>query len=95
MAKVSRIVKATPAVDLAGGHGWPGYFGNVEENPPINLDDARADVMGAMPVVIGFDMAPATERHVIEPSFDLLAPCFSHASADYGAPRMREVAELF
>ncbi|WP_255566812.1 hypothetical protein [Rhodovulum sp. 12E13] len=39
-------------------------------------------------------MAPTTEQHVIEPSFELLARCFSHASADYGAARRREVSEL-
>jgi hypothetical protein len=58
--------------------------------------DLRSDgVMGATPVIIGFDMAPLTESQATEIAFGLSAPHFSDTSEEYDAARMKEVAELF
>ncbi|MEQ8291779.1 MAG: hypothetical protein RIA08_06200 [Roseovarius sp.] len=57
--------------------------------------DLRSDgIMGATPVIVGFDMAPLTERQAIEIAFGLSAPQFSDTSEEYDAARMKEVAEL-
>lgn len=58
--------------------------------------DLRSDgIMGATPVIIGFDMAPLTERQATEIAFGLFAPLFSDTSEEYDVARMKEVAELF
>lgn len=58
--------------------------------------DLRSDgVLGATPVVIGFDMEKLTKRQAIEMAYALSAPIFSDSSHSYDAARMREVAELF
>jgi hypothetical protein len=58
--------------------------------------DLRSDgIMGATPVIIGFDMAPLTEKQATEIAFGILAPHFSDTSEEYDAARMKEVAELF
>lgn len=58
--------------------------------------DLRSDgIMGATPVIIGFDMTPLTEEQATEIAFGLSAPQFSDTSEEYDAARMKEVAELF
>lgn len=60
------------------------------------LVDLRTDgIMGATPVIIGFDMTPLTEKQATEIAFGLSAPQFSDTSDEYDAVRMKEVAELF
>lgn len=57
--------------------------------------DLRSDgVMGATPVIIGFDMAPLTEKQAREIAFGMLAPHFFDTSEEYDAARMKEVTEL-